>query len=212
MRRRCFLAMVLGLGTAINGGAALAQPRQPLIVVLMHGKESALRNRIDGLTEGLRELGYIEGRNYRMEVRWSDNQVDRLPALARELLAKTTRRCRCCAGALGAGVASRIEDGADRDRKRRRGTACRVDREPRASRWQCHGNPKSTRRAFHQAIRVPERNRAECEAGDDAFIGVGRGRTGCAGGVAYCRQNLWNYPDRSSRRQSGQARASIGTL
>ena len=27
-------------------------------------------------------------RNYRMEVRWSDNQVDRLPALARELLAK----------------------------------------------------------------------------------------------------------------------------
>jgi putative ABC transport system substrate-binding protein len=80
--------MVAGLGTAFTGGAALAQPRQPLIVVLMHGKESALRSRIDGLTEGLRELGYVEGRNYRMEVRWSDNQVDRLPALARELLAK----------------------------------------------------------------------------------------------------------------------------
>jgi putative ABC transport system substrate-binding protein len=80
--------MVAGLGTAFTGGAALAQPRQPLIVVLMHGKESALRSRVDGLTEGLRELGYVEGRNYRMEVRWSDNQVDRLPALARELLAK----------------------------------------------------------------------------------------------------------------------------
>ena len=80
--------MVLGLGTAFTGGAALAQPRQPLIVVLMHGKESALRSRVDGLTEGLRELGYVEGRHYRMEVRWSDNQVDRLPALARELLAK----------------------------------------------------------------------------------------------------------------------------
>jgi len=80
--------MVAGLGTAFTGGAALAQPRQPLIVVLMHGKESALRSRVDGLTEGLRELGYVEGRNYRMEVRWSDNQVDRLPALARELLGK----------------------------------------------------------------------------------------------------------------------------
>jgi putative ABC transport system substrate-binding protein len=76
------------MGTAFDGGAALAQPRQPLIVVLMHGKESALRSRVDGLTEGLRELGYVEGRNYRMEVRWSDNQVDRLPALARELLAR----------------------------------------------------------------------------------------------------------------------------
>jgi putative ABC transport system substrate-binding protein len=80
--------MALGLGTGFNAGAALAQPRQPLIVVLMHGKESALRSRVDVLTEGLRELGYVEGRNYRMEVRWSDNQVDRLPALARELLAK----------------------------------------------------------------------------------------------------------------------------
>lgn len=87
MRRRRFLAMFVA-GTALNIGAALAQPRRPLIVVLMHGKESALRSRVDGLNEGLRELGYIEGRNYRMEVRWSDNQVDRLPALARELLAK----------------------------------------------------------------------------------------------------------------------------
>lgn len=72
----------------MSGAAALAQPRQPLIAVLMHGKENALRSRVDGLTEGLRELGYVEGRNYRMEVRWSDNHVDRLPALARELVAK----------------------------------------------------------------------------------------------------------------------------
>lgn len=70
------------------GVGALAQSRPPLIAVLIHGKESALRSRLGGLTEGLRELGYAEDRDYRMEVRWSDNQVDRLPALARELLAK----------------------------------------------------------------------------------------------------------------------------
>jgi ABC-type uncharacterized transport system substrate-binding protein len=80
--------MLLAFGTAIAGGDALAQPRQPLIVVLMHGKERALPGRLEALIEGLRDLGYIEGRNYRMEVRWSDNQVERLPALARELLAK----------------------------------------------------------------------------------------------------------------------------
>jgi len=36
----------------------------------------------------MHELGYVEGRNYILEVRWSDNQVDRLPALARELMAR----------------------------------------------------------------------------------------------------------------------------
>jgi putative ABC transport system substrate-binding protein len=87
MRRRCVLAAPLAVGIASNGGAALAQARQPLIVVLIHGKESAHRSRLEGLPEGLRELGYVEGRNYRLEVRWSDNHVDRLPTLARELLA-----------------------------------------------------------------------------------------------------------------------------
>jgi hypothetical protein len=45
------------LGIAQVGSAALAQPRLPLIAVLIHGKESALRSRLDGLSEGLRELG-----------------------------------------------------------------------------------------------------------------------------------------------------------
>jgi len=80
--------MLLALGSACAGLVAQAQPRLPLIVVLMHGKESALGGRLEGLSEGLRELGYVEDRNYRMEVRWSDNQLDRLPALARELIAK----------------------------------------------------------------------------------------------------------------------------
>jgi putative tryptophan/tyrosine transport system substrate-binding protein len=88
MRRRCVLSTVLAVGIASGHGAALAQQRQPLIVVLIHGKESAHRSRLEGLPEGLRELRYVEGRNYRMEVRWSDNQVERLPTLARELLAQ----------------------------------------------------------------------------------------------------------------------------
>lgn len=88
MRRRYALAKLVALGAALVGSAALAQPRLPLIVVLLHGTESAFPKRLEALVDGLRELGYVEGRNYRMEVRWSDNHVDRLPALARELLAK----------------------------------------------------------------------------------------------------------------------------
>jgi len=60
VRRRYALAMLLALASACAGLVAQAQPRLPLIVVLMHGKESALGGRLEGLSEGLRELGYVE--------------------------------------------------------------------------------------------------------------------------------------------------------
>jgi putative ABC transport system substrate-binding protein len=74
----------ISLGVA---GLACAQPPTPLVVVLMHGAESVARPRLEALREGMQELGYREKQNYRLEVRYSDNRVERLPALARELLA-----------------------------------------------------------------------------------------------------------------------------
>ena len=80
--------MLLVLASAFAPGIVSAEAPQPLIAVLMHGKEAALPGRVESLVEGLRDLGYVKGRNYRMEVRWSDNQAERLPELARELLAR----------------------------------------------------------------------------------------------------------------------------
>jgi len=80
----CLALLVLQiLGAA---GGARAQPRAPLVVFLDHGPENLGRIRTDQLREGLRELGQVEGSNYRMEVRSSDGHQDRLPELARELL------------------------------------------------------------------------------------------------------------------------------
>ena len=91
MNRRAALAALCALAAAAVPAAvpaaAWAQPRVPLIAVLVHAKESRDLGRLEALREGLRGLGYVEGRNYRMEVRWSENEVERLPALARELLA-----------------------------------------------------------------------------------------------------------------------------
>ncbi len=40
----------------------------------------------EGLRRGLRDLGYVDGRNITMEWRWSEGRPDRLPALALELV------------------------------------------------------------------------------------------------------------------------------
>jgi putative ABC transport system substrate-binding protein len=41
----------------------------------------------EGLRQGLRDLGYVDGRNVRMEWRWSEGKTDQLPSLASELVA-----------------------------------------------------------------------------------------------------------------------------
>src|SRR4051812_2599725 len=84
MRRR---ELVLGLG-----GAAMALPfhafsQAKAALIGFLGSESAAQYaaNIDGLRAGLRELGYVEGKNLKIEYRWAEGQNDRLPALAAEL-------------------------------------------------------------------------------------------------------------------------------
>jgi putative ABC transport system substrate-binding protein len=88
MRRREFIA---GLGAAAAWPlAARAQQgeRMRRIGVLIGYDESDPEGkaRLSGVTQGLTELGWTEGRNVRMEVRWAADNVDRMRALAKELV------------------------------------------------------------------------------------------------------------------------------
>ncbi len=67
--------------------AAVAQPagKIPKIGFLMHGSATAMARQFEAFTQGLRELGYIEGQNLAIEQRYAGDRLERLPALAAEL-------------------------------------------------------------------------------------------------------------------------------
>src|SRR5262245_54509293 len=70
LRRRELI--VIGGVAAFAPLAVRAQPRTPVIGFLGFGEPTASANRIAALRVGLSDLGYLEGRNIRIEFRWAD--------------------------------------------------------------------------------------------------------------------------------------------
>src|SRR5262245_32486325 len=85
MDRRVFVAGTLGLLAAPLAGEAQRSPI-PRIGYLSSETASDQGNRLEALRAGLRDLGYVEGRNVVIEVRRADGNYDRLPDLAAELV------------------------------------------------------------------------------------------------------------------------------
>src|SRR5271155_4747127 len=87
MRRREFIAG-LGSAAAWPTTARAPQPAVPTVGVLLTGNEndSEVTRSPSGLTQGLADLGWTDGRNLRMEIRWSAGNVDRTRMFAKELV------------------------------------------------------------------------------------------------------------------------------
>ena len=58
----------------------------PVVGLLDQRSPDALADRLRGFRQGLRDAGFVEGQNAAIEYRWAENQVDRLPELAADLV------------------------------------------------------------------------------------------------------------------------------
>ena len=89
IRRREFLATLSGAVVAWPLAARAQQTAMPVIGSLQGVAAAQWAERImAGFHRGLSETGYVEGRNVAIEYRWAEGQLDRLPAMAADLVSR----------------------------------------------------------------------------------------------------------------------------
>jgi putative tryptophan/tyrosine transport system substrate-binding protein len=86
MRRRAFVARLGGAAAAWPLVARSQQSAAMLVVGVLTPESPYSSGARNPLIEGLRELGYVEGRNIRIEYRWAQGNFAQLPGLAAELV------------------------------------------------------------------------------------------------------------------------------
>ena len=84
------LAGYLAIALTLAFGETVAQAQKwaevPSLGILLATSPSAEKNRLDALLQGLRELGYVDGKNLAIEWRYAEGQFERLPQLAAEFV------------------------------------------------------------------------------------------------------------------------------
>jgi putative tryptophan/tyrosine transport system substrate-binding protein len=86
VKRRAFIKFLGAAATAWPLAAHAQQPALPVIGFLHTASPDGNTDRVRAFREGLKETGFVEGENVAVDYRWADNQVERLPAMAMEMI------------------------------------------------------------------------------------------------------------------------------
>jgi len=88
MNRREAITALGGVAATWPLVARAQQPAMPVVGALYSVSAAQWTDNMAGFRQGLSETGFVEGRNVAIEYRWADNQVDRMPAMAADLVSR----------------------------------------------------------------------------------------------------------------------------
>jgi len=86
LQRREFITLLAGAAAAWPLAARAQQPAMPVVGFLDSRSPDAMSGRLRAFRQGLKDTGYVEGESAAIEYRFAENQMERLPELAADLV------------------------------------------------------------------------------------------------------------------------------
>ena len=102
IRRREFITLLGGAAVAWPITTHAQQPTMPVIGFLDPRPPETMAGRMRAFRQGLKDSGFVEGENVAILYRWAENQIDRLPELAAELVGRRVAVITATGGSLTA--------------------------------------------------------------------------------------------------------------